>query len=128
MVYEGNVKLTQETSRLTAKQVEIRLDPAGGQVETLIARGEALFTAPDREAEGEVIEYRASDGRILVEGGRRPARARQKESSVVGGTLEMTPAGVRVVASPTGRTRGRSNTVQAPEGSRPASASGPKAQ
>ena len=116
--YRGHASLSQEGTSLPAETIDVTLAAAGGQVETLLARGGALFKSPDREAEGDSIEYHASDGSVWVRGGRRPARARAsrgKETEATGGRpvfvtgalLEITRGGdVRVAATSAGRTRG----------------------
>lgn len=119
VVYAGDVKLEQEDAVLTADRVEIGLETGSGRVKWLVAEGSALFDSPDRDAEGERLEHRAEDGSVRVEGGRRPARARDSKGQFVSGGVLLFGAdgAVRVVSPAAGRTRGAAPVVPAPAGS-----------
>ena len=106
--YVGSAKLSQEEASIAADRVDIRLEKGTSRVEGCVADGAALFKSPEREAEGQRIEYRASNGSVRVDGGRRPARARDSKGQFVsGGVVEFDADGtVRVISPALGRTRG----------------------
>lgn len=116
VTYAGGAILEQEETMLKADRIDIYMtatEPA--RVERLEAIGNVFFESPVRgKAEGDRLIWREADDSVEVHGGARPARAVDADGNFqTGAVVAMTRGGVRALASPTGRARGSSPSLQA---------------